>query len=288
MRRHLADVAVCEARLRFEYQTHLFMIDILYLTHNRREFTEHSLAALGNNTNWDLVRYVYFYDDQSTDGTQHLLGVVRATRNIIPSRESMWDGDELRAAVISRPLGGPVAIMNHYLSQPGGADIFAKIDNDVILPPGWLDQSLEVMRKFPELDLLGIEPPASRTPAPWRNGGAKVEIPEYRQDLNHVGYARCDAIGGIGLMRRSAFAGRPPMQPYGPNGVGGFTDWQLRFADVCKGWICPPLKVFLLDRLPFEPWASLSKKYIAEGIQRPWTNYPEGAASELWDWWGKP
>ena len=34
-----------------------------------------------------------------------------------------------------------------------------------------------------------------------------------------------------------------------------------------------PLKVFLLDRLPGEPWASLSRKYIAKGWQRAWSGY---------------
>ena len=85
-------------------------------------------------------------------------------------------------------------------------------------------------------------------------------------------------------MRRSAFANRPPMNPHGFNGVGGFTNWQTETADVCKGWVVPPLKLFLLDRLPMEPWCSLSKKYIAEGIQRPWTQYPD-SAKHLWEWW---
>ena len=66
---------------------------------------------------------------------------------------------------------------------------------------------------------------------------------------------------------------------------GGFTDWQLAHPELVKGWIVPPLKLFLLDRLPIEPWASLSKKYEAAGEQRFWTRYPLDAASQLWDWW---
>lgn len=244
------------------------MIDILYLAKGRPEFTAESLKSLLANTEWNDARLVVY-----TDGDQFgdLLPVSIHRASVVHVNTSKY--------------GGPVAIMSHFLSWPG-TEIFAKIDNDVILPPGWLDQCLQVMEANPELDLLGIEPPASRTHAPW-NVGLKVEAPENRIAGNNAGYARCDAIGGIGLMRRRAFAGRCPMQPHGPNGVGGFTDWQFRHADVCKGWIVPPLKLFLLDRLPMEPWASLSRKYIAEGIQRPWTNYALESAPQLWDWWVK-
>jgi hypothetical protein len=72
------------------------------------------------------------------------------------------------------------------------------------------------------------------------------------------------------------------MVPHGT--YGGFTDWQLLHKEVRKGWILPPLKVFLLDRLPMEPWASLSRKYIAAGDQRPWANY-KPADAHLWSWW---
>lgn len=95
-------------------------------------------------------------------------------------------------------------------------------------------------------------------------------------------YAQCDAIGGVGLMRRSAF-GKQRMKPHST--YGGFTDWQIAHPEVTKGWIVPPLKLFLLDRLPLEPWASLSKRYIEEGLQRPWTNYEPKDADALWSWW---
>lgn len=173
---------------------------------------------------------------------------------------------------------GPVEIMNQYLAEPG-SEIFAKIDNDVIVPPGWLEAGLAVMEAHPELGLLGIEPPASRTSAPWA-GGIRIPAPELVGV--HDGYAPCEAIGGIGLMRRSAFAGRGALRPHST--YGGFTDWQMAHPEVTKGWIVPPLNVFLLDRLPIEPWVSLSKYYVATGWQRPWTNYTMDD-SDLWSWW---
>lgn len=265
------------------------MIDIVFCAKGRPEFTRASLAALAANTNWLLVRSLIIYFDG--DGTVQQ-GI----------SESEW----LHVPLRLRPqrIGGPVAIMLDYLaSEP--AEIWAKIDNDVIVPPGWLDAALAVMEARPELGLLGIEPPASRTRAPWSPVGLRTEAPEYSGhivvsmlqgaldfpadcDVFH-GYARCASIGGVGLFRTSAFAGRLPMKPYKDGHglpVGGFTTWQTDNPTIVKGWLVPPISLFLLDRLPFEPWASLSKRYIEEGQQRPWTNYePAGTKLALWDWW---
>lgn len=233
------------------------MVDILYLAKGRPEFTQASLAALLANTNWKLARLVIY-----TDGAEF-----RAASSI-----------EVRRG----EYGGPVAIMNDYLAR-GASEVFAKIDNDTIVPPGWLDKGLAVMDASSELGLLGIEPPMSRTPAPWMGKSRPLPAPEMWAPMGSL-YAPCDMIGGIGLMRRRPFLTADAMRPHGPNGVGGFSDWQLRNPAVTKGWIVPPLNVFLLDRLPTEPWVSLSKEYIASGLQRPWTGYP-ASASALWDWW---
>lgn len=264
------------------------MIDILYLAHKRREFTLNSLQSLKTslfdywNPSSGLSVSVY------TDGDYWPFGQI--------------DGrvDHINTA----PWGGPVAIMNQFLSKPNrtfsnirASDIFAKIDNDVIVPPGWLEAALAVMEAHPELEFLGLEPPASRTANPQT--GRRAEAPEFAylkmntgeladtkalRKMRADGYAPCDSIGGVGLMRRSAFLNRPPMQPSGPRGVGGFTSWQ-QHNKVRAGWIVPPLKLFLLDRLPFEPWVSLAAQYDASGISRPWTKYDPADAAALWEWW---
>jgi hypothetical protein len=230
------------------------VIDLIYLAKGRKEFTRASLDALMTNTNWRLATLIVY-----TDGD---------------------DFPALANAQVRKTVhGGPVAIMNAYLAGPG-TNVFAKIDNDVIVPPNWLDICLGVMNNNPELGLLGIEGHKSRTPAPWAKG-MYAPAPELNGD-HPAGYAGCSMIGGIGLMRRDAFLVNDPMKPHSI--YGGFSDWQLRHPEVVKGWVAPPLDVFLLDRLPMEPWASLSKEYIRTGQQRPWTNY-DPADSKLWDWW---
>lgn len=222
------------------------MIDIIYLAHGRPEFTAASIAALTANTDWERARLVVYTDGCALSA--NLMGIP--------------------AVINEERHGGPITIMNHYLMKSKPADIFAKIDNDCVVPPEWLDRSLHVVATNPHLGLLGLEPPSSTVRLEACDIGA--------------GYSACDSIGGIGVMRRKAFDGQDSMRPHST--YGGFTDWQLRHPEIVKGWITPPLSLFLLDRLPMEPWASLSKRYIAEGQQRPWRNYTADDA-HLWSWW---
>lgn len=242
------------------------MIDILYLANKRHAFTNNSLTTLLANTPSIFTgeTRVCIY----TDGDHDL---------DFPDR----------CDVDRKHYGGPVAIMNAFLDRPG-SEIFCKIDNDVIVPPGWFEAGSIVMNEQLDLSLLGIEPPRSRVP---RLRASSPSFPEFSPrswrligaDCDAPGFAVCSSIGGIGFMRRSAW-GRDRMSTFGFRGVGGFTTWQTANPAIVKGWIMPSLKVFLLDRLPVEPWLTLSKRYIADGVQRPWANY-DPADAELWQWW---
>lgn len=221
------------------------MIDLIYLTYNRLEFTKASLSAMIANTDWSQVKKVYAYDDGSIDGT----------REYVKSVEFPTDVE----FIFSR-MGGPVAVMNNYLRR-SQQEIFAKVDNDTMLPPYWLGECLKIMVGHEELGLLGIE--AFYPVVPGQ--AARCYVP-----AKH--------IGGIGLMRRRCFKTMPH-----PNGYFGFTQWQ-RQSKVIKGWINPSIPICLLDRMRMEPWASLSLEYIAKGWQRRWAQYDDSNAS-LWNWW---
>lgn len=249
--------------------------DILFIARNRRAFTVESLAALIANTNWSLVRRLWICDDGSTDGTEQ--AIIDMTEPLYDTMPVMWM-DRTR-------YGAPAAIMNAFVRLPDPPDTFLKLDNDVVVPSGYLDACAAVMEAHPELDLLGIEPPASRTP--HYAGGPRSPQPEitgpWVRNTDGLGYAPTPSIGGIGLMRTRAFLENSPLQPHSI--YGGFTEWQINHANVKKGWIVPPLPVFLLDRLPQPEWANLSKEYISRGWQREWSRYPLSAAPDLWEWW---
>ncbi len=227
------------------------MVDLLYLAWNRREFTEFTFSMLLKNTDWSQVSQLIVYDDGSEDGTREYLD--EAIRDCPAPYHLRYLG-----------LRSPVAVMKDYLAG-SDAEVFAKVDNDLVVPPGWLNEMIGVMERQPEIDLLGMESPFMGPPpldwdgvyrfTPWRH------------------------IGGNGLMRTKFFHDHPPMDV---DGLHGFTGFQWRYEPV-RGWITPDLPVCLLDRCPIEPWRSLADEYIEKGWQRPWRAMGENY-DFYWKW----
>lgn len=227
-------------------------IDILFLTWNRLAMTSAVWSWMHSHTNWDLVDKLVVYDDGSEDGTLEFMreqtarGKIRHHHRDVPIELRIGD------------FRSPPHLMNHYIST-SEADVFAKIDSDIALPGGWLEKMASVLDKHPELDLLGME--AGQTAMQGRDG---VVFDDY--DIEP-----CTHIGGVGLMRLSAFRSRPEI-PY--RGRFGFGEWQDRYK-LQRAWIKPDLNVVQLDRIPDEPWASLSEQYVENGWSRPWGKYDE-------------
>lgn len=222
------------------------MIDIVYLAYNRIEFTRETIKAMITNTDWTQVGRLVVYDDGSVDGSQKFLQAVEFP---------------VTTEFIFRKLGGPVAITNDYLGRKP-AEVFAKIDNDVLLPPFWLSECLKVLGAHPELDLLGIE----------------AHFPVQHGQVAR-GYTLAKHIGGIGLMRRRCFRTLPRA-----SGRSGFTEWQTENKEVVKGWITPSIPVVLLDRVHRDPWVSYSRRYRDNGWQRNRALYTN-AQNDLMKWW---
>ncbi len=226
------------------------MIDIHFCAYNRRTYTDCSLSTLAENTDWSLVNHLYITDDNSTDGTsEYLLDVFR----YLP----------VQATLLRNPFGGPVAAMNAVLDRTN-AEIFAKVDSDLILPPGWLDTMLTVMEEYPELDALGTEP----------GFAPPLQPPDIAR-----GYKPGPHIGGQGLFRTRAFRRRRPQQH---NTFFGLTEFQKRY--MTAGWIDPDIASFNLDHLPCDPWRSLAADYVANGWSRAWSSY-DLSFRDYWIWW---
>lgn len=227
-------------------------VDVLYLAWNRLEFTEFTFGKLLENTAWDRVHRLFVYDDGSEDGTLEFLEEA-INRCPVPT--------DLRRV----DLKSPPAIMNHYVTR-SDAEMFAKIDNDIVVPPGWLERLQGVYEDFPDIELLGME--AGRMGVP--TDGCEFTF----EPGSHT--------GGVGLFRVSAFQSRPPLEER--KGRFGFTEWQ-RVYQPTRGWINPDLLLSSLDQIPFEPWRSLSEKYIELGWQRRWHTYEEQWTEPYWGWW---
>lgn len=230
--------------------------DVLFTSFNRLEFTKASMAMLRANTNWGIVRRLVIYDDRSEDGTQEwLIEQVEQLKN---------EGVEVRFWNVQ--TGGAVAAMNRYLDDDP-ADRFAKVDNDIVVPPEWLDELTAVMDANPEIELLGME-------------GGMVERP-WPEPIQRT-WEPSSHIGGVGLMRSDAFLSRPRIKPHST--YFGLTEFQ-HIHEPVRGWINPDLLCFCLDRMPIEPWASLSDTYIRRRWQRYWPRYDQVWMPAYWEWW---
>lgn len=231
------------------------MIDVIYLAWNRRAYVEFSFPLLLANTDWHLVNRLVVYDDGSTDGTATWLS----------EQVVAWNTDQKHPPIEMHHtrFQSPVATMNHYLDNYE-SDMFAKIDSDIAVPPGWLEEMNRMMYLNPSLDILGMQAD-SGPPSHGRDSRRRVE------EASH--------IGGVGLIRRRAFKFCRPV----PRGRFGWTEHQQLHADLTKAWIRPDLATFELDKLPFQPWTSLALEYVQLEWQRPWSPYPTDA-NDYWDW----
>lgn len=225
-------------------------VDLLYLACNRLEFTQETFTTMLANTDWEFVRELFVYDDGSQDGAREWLEEKTATAPVT-------------TRFVKTSYGSPVAAMGDFI-RSAVAPMLAKIDNDTMVPPGWLRQSLQVFDRHPRLSLLGIE--------------AMYPVEEDAAALRS--FTAADFISGLGLYRREAFENSVPT-PF--NKWFGLEEWQMQQgAALVRGWINPALPVFLLDRCPFEPWKSYVDNYVRRGWQRSWPKYDE--RSTLWRW----
>jgi glycosyltransferase involved in cell wall biosynthesis len=232
-------------------------VEILYCAWNRLAYTKATLELLRRNTDWSKVTRLTVYDDGSEDGTREFL-----------------EGNEIGAYVPAYELrhGGwhsTGATMNDFIALTE-ADYFVKIDNDIAMPPGWLPILLAVSERHPEYELLGME-------AGW---SGRYEGIRHR---NRYTALPARHIGGVGLMRTSAFTHRRPVPlSLGKNGRAGFTIWQHRYRPKA-GWLKPDLPNVQLDKIPTEPWATLSAYYCEQGWSRPWDPYTDDMKG-WWEW----
>src|SRR5690606_35921961 len=131
--------------------------------------TRESFTTLLANTDWDHVRELVIMDDGSVDGTLEWL-------------QGHMEQAPVPARLLRTRFNSPVAAMSAFIEQ-ARAPILAKIDNDVIVPPNWLSESLDVLDRHPELSLLGLEAihPVGAAPDSER------------------AYAPADFVSGLGL-----------------------------------------------------------------------------------------
>jgi len=219
--------------------------DLMFLAKNRLRFTQESFSWLRRNTNWDLINNFVIYDDGSEDGTAEWL-----------QERAVKIGAEFRQT----NFGSGILAGNDFVAR-SKADFVAKIDNDAMYPPDWLDIALGVVQSHPELQMMGLE---------------YMGIPG---DMPYSYHAAAET-DGLWIARGEIFRGTA--LPEAIQVYFGMCHWVIKYK-VRSGWLKPSIPVFLLDRLPFEPWCTLSSEYTNKGWQRTLERYGKGM-EHLWDW----
>jgi hypothetical protein len=232
-------------------------IDLVFVSWNRLAYTQHSFRALLENTAWEHVAKLVLADDASTDGTREWLA--EAARDC-----------PVPFMFLPAPFGGPVAAVNTYLlgHRSPGVETLGKVDNDTMVPAGWLPELLRMLDEYPEVTLLGMAPDIGPPqPCPYRK--------------RVIRYAPW--VDGNGLWRHRAFNLDVLPSPTGANGRFGFSEYQGNHEEIIKAWVAPDIPIFQLDLLPMEPWVSLAAEYVRLGWQRYWAPHHD-TAGLYWQW----
>lgn len=228
-------------------------VDLMIAFHNRIEFSRECLWHLRRNTDWSLIRKLTLYNVGSVDSTAEYLEWARTG----------YFGD-VNCKVVHLPVMHIVALQSRHMTA-ADAPMLAKIDNDTAMPPQWLEKSLAVFDRHPELYMLGLEAFTPQDP------NAKIGDYSYRM---------AEYISGLAIWKKECFATSAPVAMAGRRGL---EEWQQHVVPkLTRGWILPALDVFLMDHLPFEPYLSRSNYYEGRLWQRPCPKYPVDC--KLWAW----
>jgi len=151
---------------------------IMFPTWNRLAYTKQALANILEIT---PECQVVIYDDGSTDGTQEWL-------------EGLSDPRIMARVYNTERLGLDKAI-DRFFSVTAGVEWVTKVDNDAMMPPGWLDNLIDVA-KAGALDICA--------PAHFKNHIAKGKYLSDDKQADVGGYTVYfnSHVGGLGVIRR--------------------------------------------------------------------------------------
>ncbi len=177
-------------------------IPILMITWNRFEYTKKAIKAIQRFTeNYQL----FIWDNGSSDGTEDFLRSLKSKKIKVHFEKSNK---------------GLIPPMNYFLNEYRNYRYIAKVDNDTIVSPGWLEKLKEVMEEFP---LTAVEADHYL----MLNYDIKTNDDYYRHlfsvDFKGHKLYLAEIVGGTGtLIRRSAIDFIPEM----PGTLSGWIQYQ--------------------------------------------------------------
>lgn len=113
------------------------IIPIQMTTYNRLPYTKRVVAAIFKNT--DLPFKLFIFDNASTDGTQKWLKTIK------DSRVEIYYSEENTGLMYPK---------NWILKKYPDTEYISFVDNDSIMPHGWLSKLKDVMDNFPLFNVM--------------------------------------------------------------------------------------------------------------------------------------
>ena len=208
------------------------MIAVIYPTHNRLDYTKITLPMVIDEVRkYDNIKELMLVDDNSTDGTpQYLLSVKCDKSKIYVHNEN-----------------NSTYFINLCLEKHKEIKYIIKIDNDILIPKGYIDLLVKEMEAQNNKD-VGFMAMPEISDLPFIN---------YSMD----GYINARWVGCVGIFRRCVFD--EPINS--KKKYFGFTKYQ---QDVLKReWRAVWLKGCGNTNLDMSCWSN-SKKYVKMGYSR--------------------
>jgi len=155
-------------------------VDLLLITWNRREYVEKMLpTVLEDPSDFRL----YCWDNGSTDGTAELIKSIDDPR------------------IVKRHFNQENVGQNQpcfWFFEISTSDVIGKIDDDILLPPGWTERIAPMIRQEPKFGMLGCW---CFLPEEWDEARAKDNIVE----LSGERLFRCPYIQGHSFLSRKDY-----------------------------------------------------------------------------------
>ena len=155
-------------------------VQIIYLTYNRLYYTKITLPALLDSSN-HISFQVRIVDNGSTDGTVKYLKSLNHPR--------------IEKIIYNKKNKGLVQPTKQFWKE-SNADLVGKIDNDILVPKGWVQKLTEAHQRVPNLGVAGYCHFRQEDFDP-KKIALKVE------QINNINFRRQPWIGGNYIMKRS-------------------------------------------------------------------------------------
>ena len=222
-------------------------VHIIYLTFNRLYYTKKTLPALLNSSK--LASYkIRIVDNGSNDGTVEYLQQLTHPR--------------IEQVIYNKKNQGLVKPTKKFWKE-SNAELIGKIDNDILVPKGWLDKLIDAHQKIPELGVIGY--------CHFREEDFKLDLIKSKVLKKNGIYLRQQPwIGGNYILKREMVMKitgyRQSRKLFQKRILYGFTKYQEKLAEkgYMHGYLCnEEKKLYLWELLddPRHPYFHINNEY---------------------------